>query len=286
MKVSPKRAIELFAGIGGLRLAAESVFPDLKVVRAVELDAIAQHVYQSHFPDTPMWSDIRDYALSDLSDFHDAPTIVFGGFPCRDTSSAGKRQGLDGEQSGLWWEFYRIIETTYPQFVIIENPRGLLARGLREILVALASIGYDAEWETISASSLGAPHVRDRVFIVAYPHYISRQIPDTQCGWAEQIRTEIESRGVHSPRPEALIGSSRGDDAIPSWLRGKTSAEWCEKWQPPSTPGRSKDCPDPESKLARWVNNQSINLYGLSCIPEQAEFAFRRVKYLAELVEQ
>lgn len=285
MKVLPERAIELFAGIGGLRLAAEAVFPDLKIARAVELDAIAQHVYQSHFPGTPMWSDIRDYALSDLSDFNGVPTIVFGGFPCKDTSSAGKRQGLDGEQSGLWWEFHRIISNTWPQFVIIENPRGLLSRGLREILQSLADIGYDAEWETISAAALGAPHLRERVFVVAYPHYISRKIPVTQCGWAEQIRAEIESRATHSQRSEALIGCIAGNDAVPAWLGGKASAEWCEKWQPPNTPGRSKDCPDPESKLSRWVNNNCINLYGLSCIPEQAEFAFRRVRYLAELVE-
>lgn len=279
------RAIELFAGIGGLRIAAESVFPDLEIVRAVELDAIAQHVYLSHFPNTPMWDNVRTYALADLSDFNDTPlpTIIFGGFPCRDTSSAGKRQGLSGPESGLWWEFHRLIDTVYPQFVVIENPRGLLSRGLREILQSLAAIGYDAEWETISGAALGAPHLRERVFVIAYPDYISRRFPHSQQSWAEQIRAEIESRGVYSLPPKTILGCPSGNDAIPPWLGGRTSAEWCDKWQPPSTPGRSKDCPDPESKLNRWVNNQAINLYGLSCIPEQAEFAFRRVRYLAEL---
>ena len=102
--------------------------------------------------------------------------VLCGGFPCQDVSQGGKHAGIKkGTRSGLWLEYARLIGEMRPRYVIIENVRGLLANGLLAngieiVLQDLAEIGYDAEWEVLSAAALGAPHRRERVFVVAFPH--------------------------------------------------------------------------------------------------------------------
>jgi DNA (cytosine-5)-methyltransferase 1 len=96
--------------------------------------------------------------------------VLAGGFPCQDLSYAGKGAGLDGARSGLWNEYARLIRELRPRYVIVENVSALLARGMERVLGDLAAIGYDAEWDCIPASAVGAPHRRDRVWIVAYPN--------------------------------------------------------------------------------------------------------------------
>jgi DNA (cytosine-5)-methyltransferase 1 len=95
--------------------------------------------------------------------------VICGGFPCQDISTAGGGAGIEGERSGLWSEYARIIGELRPKFVIVENVSALLGRGLDRVLGDLAEIGYDAEWHCIPASALGAPHRRDRIWIVAHP---------------------------------------------------------------------------------------------------------------------
>src|SRR5208282_3242190 len=114
-----------------------------------------------------------------------APSILCGGFPCQDISNAGKRAGIDGERSGLWSEFARLIGELRPRYAIMENVAALLGRGLERVLGDLASIGYDAEWHCIPASAVGAPHRRDRVWIVAYANRDNghRRGSPMQMGW-------------------------------------------------------------------------------------------------------
>jgi DNA (cytosine-5)-methyltransferase 1 len=95
--------------------------------------------------------------------------VLCGGFPCQDLSYAGKGAGIDGERSGLWAEYARLIRELRPRYVLVENVSALLARGLGRVLGDLAACGYDAEWDCIPASAVGAPHRRDRVWLVAYP---------------------------------------------------------------------------------------------------------------------
>lgn len=96
--------------------------------------------------------------------------LVCGGFPCQDISLAGFGAGLDGNRSGLWFEMERIIRESRPRYVVIENVAALLHRGMDRVLAGLAGLGFDAEWSIVSACSLGAPHMRRRLFIVAYPN--------------------------------------------------------------------------------------------------------------------
>lgn len=147
-----------------------------------ERDEVSRRILSRHFPSIPIYDDIRTIT--------DPPPaeVYIGGFPCNDISNAGTKEGIQGEQSGLWREYHRLIRMGRPRYVVIENVAALLGRGLDAVLCSLAEIGYDAEWETVSACAFGAPHVRERVFIVAYPH-VEGQLQQERCFSDERRRT-------------------------------------------------------------------------------------------------
>ena len=152
----------LFAGIGGFDLAARRV--GWRTAWYSEIEPYACRVMQKHFPDAVNLGDIRHISHPPAVD------VLCGGFPCQDISTAGKGAGITGARSGLWKEYARIIEEVRPQYVVIENVSALLTRGLDVVLYDLAALGYDAEWHAIPAAYVGAPHRRDRIWIMAYPN--------------------------------------------------------------------------------------------------------------------
>jgi DNA (cytosine-5)-methyltransferase 1 len=152
----------LFSGIGGLDLGLERA--GFEIAWQVEIDAYCQKVLAKHWPDTPRYGDVRDCGAHNLTPID----LICGGFPCQDISIAGRRAGITGEQSGLWSEFHRIICELRPRFILVENVAALLYGGIDRVLADLAESGYDAEWQIISAEAVGAPHLRERVFIVGY----------------------------------------------------------------------------------------------------------------------
>jgi|TARA_R100000084_G_scaffold108575_1_gene71594 DNA (cytosine-5)-methyltransferase 1 len=154
----------LFSGIGGFELGLERGIPGSRTVWQVEQNEFCQRVLRRHWPKAKLYNDIVGVGGNNL----EKVDILCGGFPCQDLSFAGKRKGLDGKKSGLWWEMWRVISELRPRVVCVENVTGLFTLGIREILGSLAEIGYDAEWQVISAAQCGAPHRRNRVFIVAY----------------------------------------------------------------------------------------------------------------------
>ena len=155
----------LFSGIGGLELGLERAGLG-PTIWQVERDPYAQRILERHWPDARRFDDVRTVGAHNL-----APVdLICGGFPCQDISVAGKGAGLDGERSGLWVEFARIVRELRPRFVVVENVPALLARGFGRVLGDLAACGYDAEWDCIPAAAVGAPHLRDRLFVVAYPN--------------------------------------------------------------------------------------------------------------------
>jgi DNA (cytosine-5)-methyltransferase 1 len=159
--------ISLFSGIGGLDLGLERA--GMECVAQVEIDDFCQKVLTKHWPNVPKFKDVRDVGKQNL------PTadLICGGFPCQDVSLAGSRKGLKGKRSTLWSEFYRIICEIHPGWVIIENVPGLLSSDngqfFSKILWELSKSGYDAEWGIVSAREFGAPHIRERIIILAYP---------------------------------------------------------------------------------------------------------------------
>lgn len=153
----------LFAGIGGFDLGFERA--GFKTSWQVEIDPFCQKVLAKNFPEAERFGDIRKCGSHNLKPVD----VICGGFPCQDISNAGLRAGIEGERSGLWKEYARIICELRPKFVVVENVAALLGRGMGVVLGDLAEIGYDAEWKIISARSVGANHRRDRLWIVAYP---------------------------------------------------------------------------------------------------------------------
>jgi DNA (cytosine-5)-methyltransferase 1 len=154
----------LFSGIGGIDLGLERA--GMRVVWQVECDPYARAVLRKHWPTTALYDDVRSVGAANL-----APVdLVCGGFPCQDISNAGKRVGINGERSGLWSEYARIIRELRPRYVLVENVAALLARGLERVVGDLAACGYDAEWDCFPAAAFGAPHQRDRLFVVAHAH--------------------------------------------------------------------------------------------------------------------
>lgn len=157
--------LDLFSGIGGFSLGFKRA--GWITIGFCEIEPSCQRVLAKHWPDTPIISDIRDLNADSLLTSVD---IICGGFPCQDISLAGKKAGIAGSRSGLWKEYARLINELKPRYAIIENVANLRSSGLVTVLTDLWQIGYDAEWHCIPASALGAPHRRDRIWIIAYPN--------------------------------------------------------------------------------------------------------------------
>ncbi len=156
------RVGSLFSGIGGFDLGFERAGFD--ITWQVEIDDYANRVLAKHWPHVARYRDVRECGAANL-----APVdVVVGGFPCQDISFAGAGAGLDGSRSGLWFEMRRIIREVGPRYVVVENVAALLQRGLGRVLGDLADLGFDAEWSSLTACAVGATHMRERLFIVAY----------------------------------------------------------------------------------------------------------------------
>jgi len=161
--------LDLFSGIGGFSLGLERSGA-FKTVAFCEIDKKAQKVLRKHWPDVPIFDDVTTLTAGVLNDRGITIDAICGGFPCQDISVAGRGAGIEGERSGLWSEYARLIGELRPRYVFVENVAALLGRGLDRVLGDLAAFGYDAEWHCIPASALGAPHRRDRLWVVAYPN--------------------------------------------------------------------------------------------------------------------
>lgn len=153
------KVYEAFCGIGGFSLGFQQA--GFEIVGSCEIDPYARAVYTKNFGIEPD-RDIR--SVTSIS-----ADIICGGFPCQDISIANQnRTGLEGKRSGLWWELARIIKNSSPRYVVLENVPALLYSGFGDILRFFSEIGFDVEWDCLSAKSFGAIHERDRIFIVAY----------------------------------------------------------------------------------------------------------------------
>jgi DNA (cytosine-5)-methyltransferase 1 len=159
------RGLDLFSGIGGISLALE---PWVSPVAYCEIDHYCQGVLLSrmrdgHLTRAPIWDDVRTLQGTELP----AVDIVYGGFPCQDISLAGSRKGLDGERSGLYREVIRLVDELGPTFVFLENVASIQRHAWR-VVQDLAERGYDTRWTTLSAAETGAPHFRDRWWLLGH----------------------------------------------------------------------------------------------------------------------
>lgn len=151
----------LFSGIGGIDLGLERA--GMKCIWQVEFDEFCLKVLKKHWPDVRRYKDVKKVNWKKVKKVN----LLAGGFPCQPVSTVGKCKFLE-DARWLWSYFFRAICTLRPKYVFVENVPGLLIHGLSIVLGDLASIGYCIEWESLQASAFGAPHRRDRVWIVAY----------------------------------------------------------------------------------------------------------------------
>lgn len=211
--------IDLFSGIGGFALAAR--WAGIKTVQFVEIDPFCQKVLTKNFPGVSIHGDIKTFHWTG-----DTPFLLTGGFPCQDISCAGLKQGItEATRSGLWFEQLRIIRELRPKYAIIENVPALLVRGIGTVVSGLSKIGYDMEWQCISAAEVGAWHKRERVWIVSYPKgqrwYQVDKSKQEQCpgvnmesfkeiwGYANRLFTSLEW-----PHDKPISGIKRNDDGL------------------------------------------------------------------------
>jgi len=214
-QVTKLRVLDLFSGIGGFSLGLERT-GGFETAAFCEIEPFPRRVLAKHWPEVPCYDDVRTLTAARLAaDGITGIDVITGGFPCQDLSVAGKRRGMgEGTRSGLWSEIVRLVGELRPSFVIVENVAALLAgpserRGgwFGRVLGDLAECGYDAEWENIPAAAVGAPHRRERAWVVAYR---------SQDGNSEQ---SIAYSGENGARKEGAGGPYQ----LPRFLGGARS---------------------------------------------------------------
>ncbi len=193
----------LFSGIGGMDLGLERA--GFKLKWQVEIDPYCRRVLERHWPDVRRWDDVRTWPQPDT----ERVDLLCGGFPCQDISHAGRMAGIDGERSGLWREYARIIREIRPSIVLVENVSALLDRGIDRVLGDLAAMGFDAEWGVLSSCAMGAAHMRERVFVVA--HATGRG--SRQLRWEQRTEESTADGDIH--RTEGKPGVARELDGVP-----------------------------------------------------------------------
>jgi DNA (cytosine-5)-methyltransferase 1 len=200
--------LDLFSGIGGFSLGLERT-GGFKTVAFCDNDKHTHNVLRKHWPNVPIYDDVTTLKGEDIG----AVDIISGGFPCQDLSVAGKGAGLAGARSGLWWQFHRLIKETQPKYVIAENVSALRSRGLDQVLRSLFEIGYDAEWHCIPASAVGAPHQRDRIWILAHPrHRSGGNLWSTEAGENTQSEWTTDSGSISGSGGESTsVAYSSGE---------------------------------------------------------------------------
>jgi len=218
------QAIDLFAGIGGFKIACDWLKID--TAQFVEINPYCQKQLKKHYPSIPIHDDVRTCHPPSSID------LVIGGSPCQGNSQAGKKTGLADPRSSLWFEQLRIIQESNCTFAIWENPRGAHSQGaLQTVLRGLYESGYRFDVEIISAKELGAPQERQRIFVTAYSNrFIKATRGEILASWASQIGSQIEGArtfgvwaspfsgvyGVAHGFPERMAGiSALGNAVVP-----------------------------------------------------------------------
>ena len=205
------RLIDTFSGIGGFSYAAEKLVGGFKTVAFVECEPYCKKVLKKHWPEVPIYDDIKTYNPEPYS-----ADVICGGFPCQDISVAGQGKGITEEtRSGLFYELMRVVRLVRPKFIVLENVAAILTNGLGIVLGELAQAGYDTEYVCIPASALGACHKRDRFWLVAYPSRLGLQ-RKVRAGVSSQAWSQEDSRRLNPNwrSYESKPVLCRGDDGL------------------------------------------------------------------------
>ena len=271
------QVLDLFSGIGGFSIGLERA--GMTTAAFCEIDEYPRKVLKKHWPDVPIYEDVTKLSKKVLDDDGITVDVICGGFPCQDLSVAGKQKGIEAERSGLWGEFSRLISEIRPRYAIVENVTALLSgdKGgwFGRVLGDLAEIGYDAEWHCIRASDIGAPHKRDRVWIVAYPNSDDRgsgrstESPERQA-WVESGSVSPRQHEQESKQDVAYPNKSRLEGGLQNRIFNQ------ERWEVESDGYASKRSIgwkgyrnshwDSEPNVGRVADGVSSRTHRLKCL--------------------
>lgn len=272
--------LDLFSGIGGLSIALE---PWVKTIAYCERDRYAQAVLLSRMADgsidkAPIWDDVTSLRGAMLPSID----IIYGGFPCQDISCAGRGKGLAGDRSVLFFEIIRLAEETRASFVFLENVPAIRTRGLREVIRAFTDLGYDCRWTRVSASSVGAPHKRERWFMLAHTNSTELRDKQRRRSWQSwQRANEFRNNGSQEPLAHS------GGKGLPSlWytsgISEKAEGRSSTGLKRRSGPSDSREWWSIEPNVGRVANGipsrvDRIKCLGNAVVPSQARKAFKKL---------
>jgi DNA (cytosine-5)-methyltransferase 1 len=203
------RVLDLFSGIGGFSLGLDRA-GGFETVAFCEIEPFPRRVLAKHWPEVPCYDDVTSADFSSIGPVD----LVTGGFPCQDVSLAGHGAGLAGERSGLFWQILRAVRMVGQPKLLLENVAALLDRGMGTVLGSLSQIGYDTEWHCIPARYVGAPHGRDRIWIIAHANGSERRT-QSYCGAIGRMGREQQSFPWDSDWESALSKFRGMDDGLP-----------------------------------------------------------------------
>jgi site-specific DNA-cytosine methylase len=258
----------------------------------VEVDPFCQDILAKHWFGVKRYGDIRQLTGTEL----EAVDVVCGGFPCQDLSVAGKRTGIEGSRSGLWFEYARLLGVLRPQFVLIENVSGLLVHdAMRRVVGELARLGYVGIWRSFRASDFGASHLRKRIFIVAHSQSRRRgELRERRDGvgpTGPDVLPNASGERLPDAQQEGVLGAGRREE-------GRTATELCGAFAPgpndPRWPSILTERPDLAPSLEspvrgmahgfpdwldRAMSNRTKRLsrLGNAVVPEIAEWIGQRI---------
>ena len=238
--------LDLFSGIGGI---AEALSPWVETVAYCENDQHAQAVLLSRMSrgeihTAPIWDDVTTLRGSDLPEIN----IISGGFPCQDISNAGNKKGLGGERSGLFGEIIRLSSEIRPQFIFLENVSAITIRGLSAVAAEISGLRYDCRWGLLSAYDMGAPHIRERWWLLAN----------------SKREGELQSKGSEQKKRGRISNGCENMADSPSYRRnGKRSRGAIEKrLQPrPKRPGKLEGRFEGRGKIMGDTTKQRLPIW-------------------------
>lgn len=240
----------VFAGIGGLDLGMDAAGFDVRW--QIEINPWARAVLARHWPTVRRYSDVRAVGANRHDLFTQAiepVDVIVGGFPCQDVSAAGRRIGLRGARSGLWREMRRLVAELRPRAVLIENVPGLIRRGLDSVVADLDALNYSVEATRIEAADIGAPHRRQRLFVLAYATRERRETLAPQHGTETALDQQpglVPTRRAHSVSDPQRHGLRIVSERI--------EQESAERWNAEPMDDRATSRRTPEPRMVRTVH--------------------------------
>lgn len=226
MTISPFKVLDLFSGIGGFSLGLERT-GGFETVAFCEICPKARKVLKKHWANVPIYEDVKEITADSLKNDGVDFDVITAGFPCQDISKCNSNgDGINGKRSRLWQEVARIVKDAKPKWAILENVPAIRSRGFEQIIAELDACGYMGEWYIIPASSIGAYHRRQRMYLIAYPY--SNEC--TNSGWAAIVQWYVLEKTRRHETPNGFIFNDSGA-VTTGRLNHWTAEQWA--YQPP-----------------------------------------------------